>query len=335
MSIETLASGADEMIAALEAEIKKETADTAQPEAKTAEEPKDAALQDGETANEDSDAKDDTEELALKDNEEDTGEDDALSDDEKRRAKAFARQRNETKSLKELLEKERAERQADRERLAKLEGRAEALNPSQTKQAPVEDVEPDKDLYPEDHNQWKIAKLEKQLGELNTFRQQQEQSMQFQRDMGAVKTLEDSFKATNSDYNEAVDFLVAKERRIKKVFNPNLTDAQVDAQIAAEKVGLFKQIAAQGKNPAEVVYQIAKEDGWQPKGKQPNQHSGAKVDLTKVAENQRKAASLIGGTPQAKSGDKVTTDAVFGATMAELMNKSGDFWEKAAKTIKD
>ncbi len=38
---------------------------------------------------------------------------------------------------------------------------------------------------------------------------------------------------------------------------------------------------------------------------------------------------------QAKSGDKVTTDAVFGATMAELLSKGGDFWEKASKSIKD
>jgi len=251
-------------------------------------------------------------------------EDDFNSEDEKKRARAFARQRQEAKALKERLEQAEAARQAMAERLAKLEGRAEAT-PKPAEQPALEDQEPDADLYPEDHARWELRQLKKEIEDVKKFKQQQEQVSTFQREVAGVQALEGQFKATAPDYDDAVQFLVEKEKRMKRLLNPQATDAQLEAQIQAEKVSLFKQILAAGKNPAEMVYEIAKQDGWQPKGKQAA--ATPKPSLNKLADNQRRAASIIGGTPAESSG-KVTSDQLFSMSMQDLMKKPDTFWKE-------
>jgi hypothetical protein len=256
--------------------------------------------------------------------EEQPEDDDFTSDDEKKYGRAFARQRREAKALKERLEQAERDRQAMAERLAKLEGRAEAT-PKPAEQPALEDQEPDADLYPEDHARWEVRQLKKELEDVKKFKQQQEQVSTFQREVAGVQALEGQFKATTPDYDDAVQFLVEKEKRMKRLLNPQATDAQLDAQIQAEKVSLYKQILAAGKNPAEMVYEIAKQDGWQPKGKQAA--ATPKPSLNKLADNQRRAASIIGGTPAESSG-KVTSDQLFSMSMQELMKKPDTFWKE-------
>ena len=258
---------------------------------------------------------------------------DFASDDEKKRARAFARQRKEAKELKEQLEQERQQRQAMAERLAKLEGRAEAA-PAPAAAPPLEDQEPDADLYPEDHARWELRQLKKELEEVKKFKQSQEQVNTFQREVAGVQALEGQFKAKTPDYDDAVQFLVEKEKRMKRLLNPQATDAQLEAQIQAEKVGLFKQILAAGKNPAEMVYEIAKQDGWQPKSSAPAASAApaAKPKLDAIAENQRKAASIIGGSPADNSGS-VTSDQIFNMSMEKLVKQPESFWNEALKRV--
>lgn len=254
----------------------------------------------------------------------------ALSDDEKKRARAFAKQRHEAKELKERLEAAEKARQEMAERLARLEGKAEAQPKVDVKPA-LEDQEPDADLYPEDHARWEVRQLKKELEEVKKFKQQQEQVTTFQREAAGVEALEAQYKAKAPDYDEAVQFLVEKERRLKKVFNPQATDAQLDAMIKAEKVQMFKQILAAGRNPAEVVYEIAKQDGWQPKAaKAKPAASGSNLEA--VAENQRRAANIIGGSPAESSG-KVTSEQIFNMSMQDLMKKPDSFWNEALKQM--
>jgi hypothetical protein len=175
-----------------------------------------------------------------------------------------------------------------------------------------------------------VRQLKKELEDVKKFKQSQEQVNTFQREVAGVQALEGQFKAKAPDYDEAVQFLVEKEKRMKRLLNPQATDAQLEAQIQAEKVGLFKQILAAGKNPAEMVYEIAKQDGWQPKAAA----SGAerKPNLDTLAENQRKAASIIGGSPADNSG-AVTADQIFNMTMEQLQKKPESFWNDALKKL--
>ena len=263
----------------------------------------------------------------LDDADEPADDDDFTSEDEKKRARAFARQRKEAKDLKEQLEQERQQRQAMAERLAKLEGRAEAV--PQVKEEPkLEDQEPDADLYPEDHARWEVRQLKKELEEVKKFKQSQEQVTTYQREVAGVQALEAQFKAKATDYDDAVQFLVEKEKRMNRLLNPQANDAQLEAQIQAEKVALFKQILSVGKNPAEMVYDIAKQDGWQPKGNA--QASKPKLDV--ITENQRKAANIIGGSPADNSGS-VTSEQIFSMSMDKLTKQPDSFWNDALKRI--
>lgn len=246
--------------------------------------------------------------------------------DDKKAARAFANQRREKRELKEALEKERTERQQLAERLAKLEGRAEAT--PQVKEEPrLEDQEPDADLYPEDHARWEVRQLKKELEDIKKFKQQQEQTSIYQREVAGVQALEGQFKAKTPDYDEAVQFLVEKEKRMKRILNPQINDAQIEAQVQAEKVALFKQILATGKNPAEVVYEIAKQDGWQPKSAA---KETPKANLNTIAENQRRASNIIGGSAASSSG-KVTADQLFSMSMDELVRAPKRVWDEAYK----
>ncbi len=255
----------------------------------------------------------------------------ALSEDEKKRNRAFAKQRHEAKELKDRLEAAEKARQELAERLARLEGKAESTAKPEAKPA-LEDQEPDADLYPEDHARWEVRQLKKELEEIKKFKAQQEQVSSFQREAAGVEALEAQYKAKTPDYDDAVQFLVEKERRLKRVFNPQATDAQLDAMIKAEKVQLFKQILSAGRNPTEVVYEIAKQDGWQPKGKAKADKHAASSNLEAVAENQRRAANIIGGSPAESSG-KVTSEQIFNMSMQDLMKKPDSFWSEALKQV--
>lgn len=272
------------------------------------------------------------EEVASAESEEDDIDEDAISDDAKRRARAFAKARQEKRELREKLEAEAKARQEIAERLARLEGRAEAA-PKPEPKVDLADQEPDRDLYPEDHAQWELRQVKKQLEELKEFRKKQEQMTQFEAERRGVQALEGQFKQKAADYDDAVAFLVEKEKRVKKVMNPGATDAQLDALIEQEKVALFKQIYATGKNPAEVVYELAKADGWTGKKSSPTPAAKPSSNLDRVAENQRRAASLIGGSSADKTG-KITSEQLLSMSVDELVRMPDSVWKQAEESIR-
>lgn len=270
--------------------------------------------------------------LETSEDEIDEHDEDAVSDDAKRRARAFARERKEKRELREKLEAEAKARQELAERLAKLEGRSEA-SPKLESKVDLADQEPDRDLYPEDWNVWNSNQLRKELEELKSFKKQQEAMTQFEAERRGVAALEGQFKQKAADYDDAVAYLVEKEKRVKKVINPNATDAQIDSLIEQEKVALFKQIYATGKNPAEVVYELAKADGWTGKKALPTPAAKPSSNLDRVAENQRKAASLIGGSSADKTG-KITSEQLLSMSVDELVRVPDSVWKQAEESVR-
>lgn len=245
--------------------------------------------------------------------------DDALSDDAKRRGKAFGTMRNEAKELKARWEAAEKEKQEMRERLARLEGRAEAsAAPTQQQQV---DKEPDSVLYPDDHNAWKLRQMETRVEKAEKIAAEAASFANFQREQRGMQSLEASYKASNPNdkYDEAMAFLMSKEREAKKLMNPTLTDAQADAMTESEKLQLFKNLHGQGRDPAQVLMQVAKMQGFTGQGAQPK----PKVDLKRVEENQRRSASLIGGSPaQNPDKKKLSTDDVFNMSFGNVLKNS-------------
>lgn len=240
--------------------------------------------------------------------------------DDRKKNSAWAKMRTEQKELRERLEAEAKEKQELRERLARLEGRNESMSPKPKDDGA--DNEPDKDLYPEDHIAWRQRQLDKRQSEMDQRLSRFEQESNVQRAQRAVEQLEHQFKSTNTkeDYDGAVKFLVEREASIKKLMNPNLTDAQIKGQIELEKMQLFATLHAQGKNPAQVIYETAKIQGFSSQKSDGAQQDGVqrKVDLQRVADNQRRATNLIGGSPASpNNSSKMSAEQILGLSMQE------------------
>lgn len=242
--------------------------------------------------------------------------DDALSDDAKRRGKAFGQLRAESKELKARWEAAEKEKQELRERMARLEGRMES-GPQQPQAKVEEDKEPDALLYPEDHNAWQIRQLRKENEEIKRVAMEASAFANWQREQRGVQMLESNYKAANPNekYDDAMAFLIKKEREAKKLMNPALTDAQADEMTQNEKTQLFKSLAAQGRDPAAVLMQVAKLQGFNATATQ----EAPKRDLNKLADNQRRSSNLIGGSPAGAKDKKVGTDDVFNMAFKDVL----------------
>lgn len=263
---------------------------------------------------------------AEKDSEAD-GEENALSDDTKKRGKAFGAMRQELREARERADKLDAARQEMAERVARLEGRAEVVAPATKAQ---EDAEPDALMYPDDHREWRERKLEARLAKAEAIAAEAQGFANFQKETRGVQLLETTFKSANpkEDYDGAVKFMVERERALKKLMNPKLTDAQADAQTESEKVQLFKDLYSKGHDPAKMIVDMAKVQGFTPGAK--GKEAPAKTNLAQLAENQRKSTNLMGGSPSGKSKTTASSDDVLGMGFSKLMKLSSKERERLA-----
>lgn len=320
-------NNAEEMIAELEKQLSEQTVDAVDDAPQPSEpEPLEDAAEDiaepKEEAKADETPDDDDIESA------------ALSDDAKKRGAAFAKQRQEAKELKAQLEAQAKEKQALAERLARLEGFTEGRNPIPPAAENAEDKEPDEELYPEDWNKWQIRQLKKQIETISKSAKELAAERHYAKEQQGVQALENQFKEKSgaSDYDDAIKFLADKEMRLKKILRPNASQAELQAELDQQKVQFFREIYKAGQQPAEVLYRLAKEDGWTPKSAQKQPSDRPRVNLDKVADNQRRAASLIGGSNATKAGTTITSDQLFSMSMSELTRLPDEAWEKALRS---
>jgi len=266
--------------------------------------------------------------------EDDVTPEDVNNPDTKKRNSAWGRMRAEQRELREKLDAEAKEKQELRERLARLEGRTDAMAKPEAKQENA-DNEPDKDMYPEDHLAWKQRQFEKRLNDFEQKSSRFEQDVQVQRAQKAVEVMENNFKSANpnDDYDGAVKHLIDREVALKKLANPNITDEQARGQIQFEKMQLFAKLHAEGRNPAQFIYETAKIQGYTP-GAKPVQ-TKPKVDLQRVADNQRRASNLIGGSAASpNNGSKLSAEQVLGLSMmeqAKLYAKNPKMFDEAVE----
>lgn len=249
----------------------------------------------------------------------DEGDADATSDDEKKRAKAFGTQRQVAREAKERADK--AEQRANElaERLARLEGAASVTAPKAEAQ-PSQDAEPDRLMYPDDWQEWNTRKLEKRLEKAEQLAQQAQQFTTYQSELRGVEALDKQYKSANpkDDLDGAKAFLMKQERENMKLLRPDLKDSQIESQLESDKMVLYRALHQQGRNPAEVLMALAKKAGYK-SGAEP----APKRDLTKLAENQRKATNLIGGSPASKpAGSRLNSDDLFNMSMDKLVKAS-------------
>lgn len=147
------------------------------------------------------------------------------------------------------------------ERFAKLEQRLQILQ-SPPKQVPKFEESPLENLKATaEESQSQLKEVQKQL---ETFNQQGEISRQEQLVRHHTQVAEQEFSKSTPDYVEAVAHL-------QRVIDNNLQVMGIESPveraniIQQQALGLAQQSLKSGKNPAEIVYQMAKNYGYAPK----------------------------------------------------------------------
>lgn len=328
----------DSVMAEMEEEIKASGEDRGgvKPELQEKRLPKEDDEAGDDEADKDAKDEDDKGSAAVDEEEEDDDKDLALvsSEDLKKRNGVFGKYRKETKELKAAVEQERQEKAELRERLAKLEGRWEGSGP-RTEAKVEQDQEPDRILYPDDHRDWQTRQMEKRVEAAEKRAEAAQQWQAASAEERAVDALEAQYRSANpkEGYDEAVKFLWDKEKANIKLLRPNLTDSQIDLQIKADKVMLFKTLHGQGvANPSATLVQMAKNYGWKAGGALGGKKD---VDLDKLADTQRRTSNLIGGSPASKDRKGTSSDDVLNMSLKKAMRVAstnpsafdGDFGE--------
>jgi hypothetical protein len=296
-------------------EMEKEVAAEETQEDTTAEEVVEPAIEEAEEVEEESEEEAAEEEADEPEEESDEEEEDlGLSPKEN---KAWANMRHKLKAAEKGRKKETAEREKLQEQLqgilerqAKTEGYYEAMQKNQAPEAVTAPAEPDKDLYPDEWNTWKIAQQGEQIQTLATATQEQNVAIKMQNEQRGIDILESRYKSTNKDYDDALSFVREKEASLIKFQYPTATDEQINQHLDNEKLNLFRRIAETNKNPAEAVFNMAKAYGFDGKSKP------AKPSVKKLNKNMKKSASLI-GSADAEPGQSVTASSIVSKSILE------------------
>lgn len=127
---------------------------------------------------------------------------------------------------------------------------------------------------------------------------------------GFMAQSEAAFRQANPDYDEAINHVVRARAHELSLYG--LNQAQIAQTISEEATEIVRSAVAQGRDPAELGYAIAKSRGYQPKQAEPeakpNGSGGAGAILDAIATAQSKSKSLGSGGGSAPV--KLTAEAI-------------------------
>lgn len=229
------------------------------------------------------------------------------------------------------------ERRARRE----LERRLEALESGQTRQQPQRQAEPEEEIDPDvdplgalRQMRAKIAAYEsaaRQAEQSDEERQQQER--QFATVERALAEHEAEFREEQPDYDEAAKHYATA--RARELMSFGLAPAQIQPMLRKEFAELAATAINAKKNPAAVVYEMAKGRGFgKPADPKPNDPAKGAGKLDAVKRGQAAASPLGGAGGRATSGLDVTTVAninIRDPKGAEAFDKAFEALERRAK----
>lgn len=164
---------------------------------------------------------------------------------------------------------------------------------------------PDPEEDPLGHVQHQIKTVTEQQKATQDQIKQQEEVTRNQQFAFHVKTLEDNFRTQAKDYDAAFSFLNEFKRQELAEFG--VTDqAIIDRELQTASVNIARVALQQGKNPAEVVYNLAKRYGYQaPKAEAPLKQA---ADHIATIEKGQQAAKTL-------KGEDVDSDVSFQALL--------------------
>lgn len=206
------------------------------------------------------------------------------------------------------LHEERQRRKDAEERARKYEERfaawMEKFGPqSQQPEQPDQAQIPDVDVDPVGHFKAKSELLERQLAEVNDWRQNVDQRTQAQEQFRQLAThvsqSEAAFAAEHPDYQQALGYLVDAQKRAYETMGFN--EQEIAQALAADKLNLAQTAMQRGQNPAEIVYKLATARGYSAQQKQaaerPRDETGKFQAIQKGAQGPGRSLGTASGGP--------------------------------------
>jgi len=143
---------------------------------------------------------------------------------------------------------------------------------------------------------------------------QTQQERQFQQINTRMQEYEGDFRAIQPDYNDAAEFF--RQSRIKDYEEQGYTGAELNKALTDEFVGLVARTMQSGKDPAEVVYNLAKNRGFGGEQRKPVVDKPSEK-LQTIARGQQSSRSLsqMGGK---QGGSNLTMESVSKLDGAEF-----------------
>lgn len=166
-----------------------------------------------------------------------------------------------------------------------------------------------------------VAALQEQL---QAQQNQQQQLTQFQQFQAQVGTLRDQFVKTHADFPDAYSHI--RNVRIADLKSFGMTEDAIQKALFQEEATLAQQAIRQGKNPAEVVYEMARRHGYVAKATPTAAPATPDAKLQSVQAAQA-AAKNLPSTPQLED---ITLDGLKAASDADLTKLVNDdkMWAK-------
>jgi hypothetical protein len=212
----------------------------------------------------------------------------------------------------EMMERQRIQQEADqlRQQNAELLALKEQLNELRK----GKEVEEQTSAFEEDplgYMKEKVDSLEQQKAMAEQRQAEAMQQQQFAEQLNNWATAQVSaFSREHQDYGQAFEFVIdtrrSELRQSAEIMGIQADPAQIEAQLQQESMGLIMQAAQNNKNPAEIVYNLAKARGYaQPE--QPKADDSLKQKIDKIEKGQQ-ASSSLSGTTSAPQGELSVSD---------------------------
>lgn len=209
------------------------------------------------------------------------------------------------------------------------------LTPEQEVQKPVEQVnddpEPNRQENYEEWLEWKDRQIERKTLELDErlgkFEKSTQEKELKKQAINEFQQIENNFKSTVDDYEEAS--LTLKREIAKSIYlqNPFMSEAQVMEGVNDHILRLASQYYNEGYNPSEALYHLSKSLAPQePQVQAPVEEKvNDKPDLKRISQNKKKSASPL--TAGGKGGQP-TVGSIHNMTNAEKARLTDAEWDE-------
>jgi len=225
------------------------------------------------------------------------------------------------------LQEARANEREMRQRATLLEQRLDAVLASL--QQPATAAQPEKsaaDELPGEEDvvgriNWLVAQMQKQGQQQAQDRQASAEQQQRSELQGRVAAVEQQFRATTPDYDDAINFMAESRDRELQMLYPYSTAEQRSAYIRNEWASIAQGSVQAGLNVAEQVYNLAKARGFAPKAApQPQQQTAPGLDAAALASAQQRHQSL------SDAGGGETVAPIDAKALAAMDDKAFNAW---------